>query len=94
MQKAPPRVSSTSRWGFFTILLLGRAIIFLVETFNATSRVYHLLFTREKRMTGGADFYTVITKRGTRFNDVTASACDFGRFVIGMNTFLHLEPLL
>ena len=73
--------------------LLGRTIVFLVETFDAASRVYHLLFAREKGMTGRADFDIVVAQRGTRFDDITASARDFGRFVIGMNTFLHLEPL-
>lgn len=83
----------TSRWGFFTIQLLGRTIIFLVETFDAAGRVDHFLFAREKGMTGGADFDVVVAHRGTRFDNITASARDFGRFVIGMNTFLHLEPL-
>ena len=74
--------------------LLSRTIVFFIETFNTTSGIDHFLFASEKGMAGRTDFYGIVTKRGTRFNNVTASTCNFGGFVIRMNAFLHLEPLL
>ena len=70
--------------------LLGCAIVFFVEAFDAAGRVDHLLFAREERMALRANFNVVIAKRGTRFDDGTAGACDFRRFVIRMNTFFHI----
>ena len=75
-------------------VLLGGAVIFLVETFYATSGIDHFLFTREKGMASRANFDGIVAERGARFDDITASACNFGGFVIRMNAFLHLEPLL
>ena len=74
--------------------LLGGTVIFFVETFYTTSGIDHFLFASEKGMAGGANFNGIVAKRGVRFDDITASAGDFGGFVIRMDAFLHLEPLL
>ncbi len=68
---------------------LFRAIIFLIETFDAASGVDHFLFAREERMALRANFNGVVTESGARFDNGTTSARNFGGFIIRMNAFLH-----
>ncbi len=91
--KSPIAGFLSSRWGLYADKLLGRTVIFFVEAFNAAGRVDHFLFASEKGMASRADFDVVVAERGARFNDVTAGTCNFGGFIIRMNTVLHLEPL-
>lgn len=72
---------------FFELILI--IAVFFAETINAAFRVHKFLFTRKKRMADGADFHADILLGGTRFNTVSAGACDGGLLVIRVNAFFH-----
>jgi hypothetical protein len=74
--------------------LLFRAVVFLIEAFNATGCVDHLLFASEERVALRANFNVVIAKCGARFNNGTAGTRNFGGFIIRVNIFLHDLPLV
>ena len=64
--------------------------ITFIETFDAAGRVHELLVTREERMAGGTDLDTDVLPGGPGMDHVSASACDRGRFIGGVNISFHV----
>lgn len=62
---------------------------FSVEFFNASASIYQLLLACIKRVTLRAYFYFDILLSASRLNNLTASAPNSCRLIIGMDTFLH-----
>ena len=69
-------------------------IVLFPESFNTARSVYQLLFTREKRMTGGTNFHFQILYRRAGFDGVSTSTGYFGCIILGMNFLFHANPPL
>jgi hypothetical protein len=76
-----------------TVLFLKFGVFF-TETLDSPGRVYELLFTGEKRVTLGTDFYTNIGFCGSGFKFGPASTFNGGVLEFWMNPCFHwLFPL-
>jgi hypothetical protein len=64
---------------------------FILKLSNTSATVDEFLLAREKRVASGTNLHANILSRGRRFNDVTASALDSSRGVLGVNIFSHFE---
>jgi hypothetical protein len=64
-------------------------VVLPAETLNPSGGVHQLLLTRKEGVAGGTDLHLNVPGGGTGFDNIAASAGNFGEFVLGMDAFFH-----